>query len=243
MKNSFFSFCILLLIVFCFQACAETKQILKDEVQQTSKDIGLERDTFVSKKDLSGFDHFSVRPGVNLKSYRYIIVDEVDFENVQSGDGLIEERASREEVKHLANEIKKRFRRILGAVMPVLGRDEDLKSENALEVRLKLTKAVPTDVDGNIAADVFLFPTGGVSNAVLGLDCVIVDYRTKEKLITVTDVHEGTGFEKSASVSASESMDRWGYAYVTMDLWADRFAAFLAQQRGQEYKSPLEKKL
>ena len=127
--------------------------------------------------------------------------------------------------------------------MSVLGRNEDLKIGQALEVRLKLTKAVPTDVDGNIAADVFLFPTGGVSNAVLGLDCVIVDYRTKEKLITVTDVHEGTGFEKNVSLSASESMNRWGYAYVAMDLWADRIAAFLAEQRGQEYKFPLRREL
>jgi hypothetical protein len=142
-----------------------------------------------------------------------------------------------EDIDRLADRMLERFSKMLNVMMPVIPQEEAGRKK-ALRISLKLLDIACTNVGVNAALQavpIMYLPVS--SKGLFSFESTITDFSTGEKLIAISD---STGSGKNSSMIGLEKFDKWKYTYNTMDYWADCLAKFLADKRGEPYKSQLK---
>ncbi|QAT16654.1 hypothetical protein BU251_02370 [Candidatus Velamenicoccus archaeovorus] len=188
---------------------------------------------------VKGFKEVWVDPLVDFKVYEAIVIDKVDVSEVQVMNmrGTPGTKVSDADIDRLAERMRDRFSVFLGAVLPVVPQEEAGKRK-ILRIRLSLLDIATTNIGVNIALQAVPVPYMPVSSkGLFSFEGTITDFSSGKKLVTMADK---TGSGKNSSLIGLEKFDKWKYAYETIDYWADCLAKFLADKRGEPYKSQLK---
>jgi hypothetical protein len=230
------------------QAEADTSDFTDPELKQNKfnqcmKDRGYNVVSDGQAQKIQGFKELWKKPGADFKDYEAIFIDRVDTSLAKANN---KQKATDQDIDNLGEQMLQRFSKTLGRVMPVISDREKAAGKKILYVSLKLDNISQTDVGANVALEAvgFLLPVPAplpdVSDGAFSFEGVITDYSGKEKLITISDEVKSN---KNSSIMGGEKFSAWQRAYNIMDYWADRLAALLAKERGQEYKSKLGMKI
>ena len=198
--------------------------------------------SYAQDKNVKGFEESWVNSRADFKKYEVIYINNVDIKDIKvTTSGVLDEKAEEKEVNGLAKEMRERFSKILSGVLPTETDESKIKGKKALIVNLKLKEAAGTDTTSNLATNIVLGM--GLTNAILAMECDIIDAQTGEKIIILSDRHESTGWEENSSLLGTDDLDKWQHAHNIIEIWADKLAEFMAVERGEEYKSQLKAKL
>ena len=213
----------------------------KNKFNQCMQDKGYKVVSEDEAEKIQGFKELWVKPGADFKAYDAIFIDKVDLAQVKVKDADIPDtKVSDEDINNLGVEMLKRFSKSLSVAMPVISDKEDLAGKKALYVSLKLDDISQTNVGANAALEIAgqfsPIPLPGGPEGTFSFEGEILDYSSKEKLMTISDEVKS---DKNSSFVGTENYSHWQKAYNVMDYWADHLAALLAKERGEEYKSQL----
>ncbi|MDD5138470.1 MAG: DUF3313 family protein [Candidatus Omnitrophica bacterium] len=193
-------------------------------------------------KRVRGFQEVWVDPNVDFKAYEAIVIDKVDTSEVQLMNmrGTPGTKVTEADIDRLAERMRDRFSDLLNAVMPVVP-EEEAGRKKTLRIRLGLLGVATTNIGVNVALQAVPVPYMPVSSkGLFSFEGTITDLSSGKKLVTMAD---RTGSGKNSSLIGLEKFDKWKYAYETIDYWADCLAKFLADKRGEPYKSQLKFKI
>jgi hypothetical protein len=198
---------------------------------------------------VKGFKKSSFNSSVDLKKYQVLFVDNVDTSEVKlkESDSLTNRLMNKtkpdsSETAMIATRMRTKLKEFLGKVIPTVNDHNDISGKNALIINLKLKEIIAADAKANITANIFIHTN--VSSSKLTMECTISDASTGEKIAVLSDSHKPGRRDGNSSVYVgTQNYARWLGAYMTIDLWADNLAAFLAEKRGQKYESPLNRSI
>jgi hypothetical protein len=217
----------------------------KNKFNQCMKDKGYSVVSEEEAEKIQGFKELWINPQADFKTYEAVLFDEVDVSGaVVKSTGIASSKVKDEEIEHLGEEMLKRFSKALSDVMPVILDKEAAQSKKVLCISLKLNNVCQTDIGLSVALQAVgqlspippYIPTPDGPEGDFSFEGAVSDYSSKEKFITMADGVKG---DKNASFAGTENFSYWQKAYNVMDYWADKLAALLAKERGQEYKSKL----
>jgi hypothetical protein len=124
--------------------------------------------------------------------------------------------------------------------MPVISDRKAAAGKKVLYIGLKLNNISQTNVGLSAALEVVgqfsPVPLPGGPEGAFSFEGEILDYSSKEKLITISDEVKSN---KNSSFLGTENYSHWQKAYNILDYWADKLAALLARERGTKYESQL----
>jgi hypothetical protein len=219
------------------------------------KDSGLKQKKFDQCMKEAGYDVVSedkaekvqglkglwIKQGTDFKAYEAIFIEKVDLSQAKVGNtGVPDLKVSDADINNLGVEMLKRFSKALNDVMPVIEDKENAAKKKTLYLCLKLESIYHTNVGLNatlgVAGQFSPVPLPGGPEGTFSFEGAIEDLSSGDRLIAVSDVVKST---KNASLVGSEKFSNWQQAYNVMDYWADKLAALIAKERGQQYKSKL----
>jgi len=217
------------------------KDLKEKRFDQCMKDKGYNVVSEDEAQKVQGFKELWVKPGADFLAYEAIFIDKVDLSRVKVKDsGVPDSKVSDADIDNLGQEMLKRFSKTLNVAMPVISDKEEAQGKKTLYISLKLNNISQTNVGLSAALQVAgqfsPVPLPGGPEGTFSFEGEILDYSSKEKLITISDeVKSG----KNSSFLGTESYSHWQKAYNIMDYWADHLAELLAKERGTEFKSQL----
>lgn len=226
--------------------CRKVTGVTEEAASQTTYNQCMEERGYklVPEKDagrVKGFRQVWTDPNTDFEAYEVLVIDKVDVSEVKVKNMQVPgTKVTDEEIDSLGDQMQERFSNFLSAVIPVVSEKEAI-GKRALRLRMKLTDIACTNVGVNAALQAVPVPYMPVSSK--GLSSVegdITDLSTGKKLVTMSD---STRAGKNSSLVGLEKFNKWKYTYETMDYWADCLAKFLAEKRGEPYKSQLNFKL
>jgi hypothetical protein len=251
-------------LVTFFSGCATTKVYVdrSKTYSQTENDKkecqGENYDDCMAKKGyklidqndadkVRGFKNGSFNSRVDLKKYTVVFIDNVDTSEVKlkepdSLENILVNKTKPDssEAVMVASKMRTKFKEMLSKVIPSVDDQNDISGKKALVINLKLKEIVGADAEANIVTNILIRTS--VANTKLTMECTISDASTGEKIAVFSDSHQPSMMDSNASVViGTQNYTRWQGAYNTIDLWADDLAAFLAEKRGQKYKSLLNR--
>jgi hypothetical protein len=192
---------------------------------------------------IQGFNGLWIKSGIDFKSYKAIFIEPVDISQIKiKNNNIPDTKVTDEAINNLGDEMFKRFSKILGIAMPVISDKKDIANKKVLCLSLKLNNICQTNVGANIALAAVgeLIPVPAplpdAPEGAFSFAGIITDSSGKEKLIIFSDEVKS---DRNSSLIGTEKFSHWQRAYNIMDYWADRLAALLAKERGQDYKSQL----
>jgi hypothetical protein len=217
------------------------KDLKQKKFNQCMKDKGYNVVSEEQAEKIQGLKELWIKPGVDFKVYEAIFIDKVDLAQVKvENNNIPDTKVSNDDINNLGVEMLKRFSKAVGDVMPVIPDKEKLAGKKVLLLSCKLDNIAQTNIGLNAALEVAgnftPVPLPGAPESAFSFEGEILDYSSKEKLMTVADTVKG---DKNSSLVGTENYSHWQKAYNVIDYWADHLAELLARERGTKYKSKL----
>lgn len=208
---------------------------------QCMKDKGYKVVSEEEAEKTQGFKGLWIKPGADFKAYEAVFIDKVDLSRVKVKDaGIPDTKVSDADINNLGEEMLKRFSRTLSVAMPVISDKASAAGKKVIYIGLKLNNISQTNIGLGAALEVAgqfsPVPLPGAPEGSFSFEGEILDYSSKEKLMTISDEVKS---DKNSSFVGTENYSHWQKAYNVMDYWADKLAVLLAKERGTKYKSQL----